>query len=1238
MKKYSLLLLCCTLAYPIFSQNPAFLPIKSQGKWGYIDTLGKMVVPPEFQYLDQFNAQGSAIAQKNNKFGMIHIKGETLVPFQYQNIEFLNDTLISVLKDKWGVINLQGQVFIPEVYERIKLISQKSNSFLALSHSDGLKYINWQGKALFPPAYERPYFITDSLVLARKEENTWAISSLDGKTIQGQDFQDIKLLPLYIYLEKNGRAGLINKKGQEILALQYEDIFVKSHLANNAVYLEVHQDGLVGIFDNLGQEIIPINYAEIEPCPTGGFIVSQGQEKGLMHDSGKLLLEPAYNAIQQLEKHYLKISKNGKVGIYDYKRERICLPLIYDQLSLLKANEESQDKFLVFKNGKTSVVDIQGKTIVKEGTYENIQFDEAGVFLTQKNGKWGLATSYGQIEPQFDEISSFQRNLALVRLGQRYGLINILAQIIAQPKYRVVKMIKNTARLYEKEGPMIYLTLNNQGAILDRVQITNFKQIKVKKAKEENTWDFNFNPQNIRPVFSRDTSQISLSSSLNSQPIIPQEDVNVGNYTWFYSLENRRWGLKDSNDSLILEPKFTQVDTFPRARMSMVASVVKTRDREGNTQFLSNYGLIDNLTGAFVIRPRPGKGIEAAIRDFELDSAARQYNYYIRRDRKRLSTLPYQDEYSVRQVRIYFATPYEWANLSQANIFGWSRDARKRFVSKKEEVRGGYWGLVDRRAKVVVPPIYEAINPIDASFAKVLKAKKQGIINTQGQEIVAPIFYQVDYLPETDKRYFLLTHREARFGFVDTTAQIKINLAFKAVKPFQEGRAMVMKDDKLWTFINTQGQEIVEDGFYEVRGFSENRAAVRGKRHWGFIDPQGQIITKMFYTRVGNYHENRAWVRKGSALGYLDEQGKKVTPIHFRAASDFHQGRAIVNYRGKSGVIDRQGNWIVEPKYYSIESYDTYGLARFRKTYKKRLFGLFNRQGKIIASPNFKDIKALEQGRFLVKKGKKFGFLDTLGNLISHKMYDQVLPFREGYAAVKVGKMWGMIDSLGHTVISPQYIQMTSFYQGAAKVKRGQEQFYIDPQGNRLKHPPSNFTQWHNPDKFEEVHPFYEGIAAYRLGKLWGFVRENGQVLFQATFQEATDFYNGYALVRAKNKRLFVDKYGQYMKELPNDTEWLDRARPFFKVIWQDKKCGFLSRNGVELSNPKFSYLGDFKEAFAPVAVSDFYGIADRKGNIILPAEYETIAFLGSDIFRVEKDNAIGYWHTYLGWIWKLTK
>ncbi|MDR0348233.1 MAG: WG repeat-containing protein [Tannerella sp.] len=115
------------------------------GKWGYADTLGKIVISPKWDMAGPF-FEGLAVVGQNDKYGFIDPKGVEVIPFKYDRIgNFSEDGLAKAKWDgKWGYMDKTGQEIIPAKYDEIGDFSEDG---LAKAKRDGKwSYIDKTGK------------------------------------------------------------------------------------------------------------------------------------------------------------------------------------------------------------------------------------------------------------------------------------------------------------------------------------------------------------------------------------------------------------------------------------------------------------------------------------------------------------------------------------------------------------------------------------------------------------------------------------------------------------------------------------------------------------------------------------------------------------------------------------------------------------------------------------------------------------------------------------------------------------------------------------------------------------------------------------------------------------------------------------------------------------------------------------------------------------------------------------
>lgn len=97
--------------------SEGFAAVKSESKWGYLDSSGKMVIYPEYEEAGSFH-ESLAATRKNGKFGFIDKNNKVVIPFNYSMANGFSEGLAPVANDKdmWGYVNASGKLVIPCVF------------------------------------------------------------------------------------------------------------------------------------------------------------------------------------------------------------------------------------------------------------------------------------------------------------------------------------------------------------------------------------------------------------------------------------------------------------------------------------------------------------------------------------------------------------------------------------------------------------------------------------------------------------------------------------------------------------------------------------------------------------------------------------------------------------------------------------------------------------------------------------------------------------------------------------------------------------------------------------------------------------------------------------------------------------------------------------------------------------------------------------------------------------------
>ncbi len=272
-------------------------------KYGMADSLGKLVVPKKYDFIDSMY-EGMAVCFQNNRAGWLNDHGEEMDMGKYDNVGrfgygvavvnkkttnfYLVDANGKTIKsakyierfDRDGVLFLTPESGSTKLYDILtgkdlfsgiarvqRLFSKTSNWAVVQNFSNHLLFINRSGKqlpgeydgtdALDPGQY--PFKNELSAVIPPDHSKGWYNIDTSGNKIGPVQ---MKSAPIYseslFMMEKNGKVGFVNKNEEVIVPFQFENGGIARFSEGLA---GVFKNDKYGFIDKNGNTVIPFNYA-----------------------------------------------------------------------------------------------------------------------------------------------------------------------------------------------------------------------------------------------------------------------------------------------------------------------------------------------------------------------------------------------------------------------------------------------------------------------------------------------------------------------------------------------------------------------------------------------------------------------------------------------------------------------------------------------------------------------------------------------------------------------------------------------------------------------------------------------------------------------------------------------------------------------------------------------------------------------------------------------------------------
>lgn len=354
----------------------SLLPVKLNGRWGFIDRSGKLVVKPQFASLDSlapyFLENRAAVGGENGKWGFIDKAGKVIVGPKFQNVRSFQEQRAPIkFNGKWGFIDRNGNTIITPKFTDVS------------------------------PFFEERAFVQVSYL--------WGVIDTNGNVIVEPKFAS------YTYFSKGFAVvpeGIVDRNGK-LRALPW-GIQASTEGAG-------FRSGLTPVYANRN--------------PIFGDLFDSGQTYkqkiwGFVDSSGKVAISTTYDSVLGFEDCLAAVELEGKWGFINTKGEIIIqpqfrnIPRFSEGLADVKVNE------------KYGFIDTTGKMVIEPLFYEVRPFSSnlAAVRLNKSSG-WGFINRIGKIviTPQFDTTYKFLDGIAQVEKNGKIGYIDKTGRYIWKP-------------------------------------------------------------------------------------------------------------------------------------------------------------------------------------------------------------------------------------------------------------------------------------------------------------------------------------------------------------------------------------------------------------------------------------------------------------------------------------------------------------------------------------------------------------------------------------------------------------------------------------------------------------------------------------------------------------------------------------------------------------------------------------------------------------------------------------
>lgn len=289
---------------------------------------------------------------------------------------------------------------------------------------------------------EREEITKDYEYFALYTANKWGVINQDGEQVIIPSYQEMIVIPnnekdvficTYNINEETGtyQTKVLNSKNEEILTgydqvEPLENIDENDNIWYEEKILRVKKNGKYGLIDFNGKELLPVEYDEIIVLPgiQNSILIKKEGKTGLVNDSGSIIVEPEYKEIKNIGNNYkngyITINQEGKYGVISATKKQI-LENQYEEIAQTYLGQY----YLIKQEGKQKLVDSKGNTIIEEG-FDEIKSETSNGVIFVKENLYGEINKTGEItiEAKYQDLKEAKEGTYIAKQNDKYGIID----------------------------------------------------------------------------------------------------------------------------------------------------------------------------------------------------------------------------------------------------------------------------------------------------------------------------------------------------------------------------------------------------------------------------------------------------------------------------------------------------------------------------------------------------------------------------------------------------------------------------------------------------------------------------------------------------------------------------------------------------------------------------------------------------------------------------------------------
>jgi hypothetical protein len=336
-----LLLFDCAAAQQANSSK--LYPISENGKVGFIDERGSIIIKPQFDAVAEFS-EGLAEAQSKDQWGFIDATGSWVVEPRFAETKPFSEGLAAVkINGKWGFIDKVGNMVVEPQHSWVDGFSEglAAADFILGDDDDGYTvkhgYIDTTGRIVIEPKFDFAHKFIDGLAIVDTDTGQGFIDKRGEFVIKPQlltvsNFSE-GLAKVSVGLGKtledmNFKEGFIDKTGRWVVKPQFglaEDFSEGMAIIKN----KIDEEYLYGYVDKTGRIIVKPQFKGSLSFHEGLAAVKIDDREGYIDKTGRIVIKPRFEDASSFSEGLARVKVRDKASYID-KTGKMVIPPQFD--------------------------------------------------------------------------------------------------------------------------------------------------------------------------------------------------------------------------------------------------------------------------------------------------------------------------------------------------------------------------------------------------------------------------------------------------------------------------------------------------------------------------------------------------------------------------------------------------------------------------------------------------------------------------------------------------------------------------------------------------------------------------------------------------------------------------------------------------------------------------------------------------------------------------------------------